>query len=252
MNAERRAKGLYWDRLWWVNNGCNHASPGCDHCWGPGIAERIGRGVSDGIVELDKDAMRLPGKIKRPTVFLMMWDPLHPDMRHCDIRTILGAMYEERQHTYLFLTKRAERLELLRRFHVASLADAIPGLCLGVTVESHDYIERARILCEIPAAVRFLSLEPLLGPVDLDESCSLNVCWKAEIACVIVGCESGRNARETKLDWVRDIRDQCQAAGVMLFVKQLQVNGKLVKRIEEFPEDLRIRELPWDKEGGEG
>lgn len=115
---------------------------------------------------------------------------------------------------------------------------------VGVSVENQESAdERIPELLATPAAVRFLSLEPLLGPVDLttafaDAACKRGSLW------AIVGAESGPGARPAAKPWFDSIRDQCRAAGVPLFVKQIVVDGKLRKNLDEFPPDLRIREFP--------
>ncbi len=114
------------------------------------------------------------------------------------------------RHTYQILTKRAELLSE-RVGAMVEVFSILPNVWLGVSVESSDYLSRIEYLSDTPAAVRFLSLEPLLGPLDLN---LIGIDW------VIVGGESGFGARPMKAEWVRDIRDQCVAAGVPFFFKQ--------------------------------
>lgn len=124
----------------------------------------------------------------------------------------------------------------------------LPNVWLGVSIERDDYVHRIEDLQACPAAVRFLSLEPLLGPLpDLDLG---GISW------VIVGGESGPGARPMDLDWVRDIREQCRSAGVACFVKQL---GRVWGRehladpkggdTARWPADLRVREMPHERRG---
>lgn len=121
---------------------------------------------------------------------------------------------------------------------------------LGITAENQKAAdERIPILLQIPAAVRFVILEPLLSPVDLklvdDYDPIGGLRTNADMLdWVIAGCESGPKRRPAKLKWLRDIRDQCQEAGVPLFIKQIEVSGKVSHNMNEWPEDLRIRQFP--------
>jgi len=144
----------------------------------------------------------------------------------------------------------------------AGLAYHRANTWIGTTVENQGYADKRipeLLKCSDVAPVLFLSMEPLLGPVDL---ANVNHNYQAggymidavkglhgvssgpHIGWVIAGCESGAHRRETKLEWVRDLRDQCKAAGVAFFVKQLQIDGNVTTDINQFPEDLRIQEFP--------
>lgn len=181
---------------------------------------------------------------------------------------------------YLLLTKRPENIksmwwgDLVTGFRPKSRKN----VWLGTTVENQEYADKRipeLLKCRDLTPVLFLSVEPMLGPVDLRniqvpsvgykegpdrssddlvDSLSGEVC-SGETGCVIaedqptidwviVGCESGPKRRKTELSWVRSLRDQCQAAGTAFFVKQLEVDGKVTDNIEDFPEDLRIQEFP--------
>ena len=115
---------------------------------------------------------------------------------------------------------------------------------IGVSIEGDRYAFRARHLADVPAAVRFLSCEPLLGPLP-----SLDV---GGVDWVIAGGESGKHARPMDLEWVRDLRDRCSAAGVAFFVKQLGTAWAIEEGVgrthggdwDEWPEDLRVRVMP--------
>jgi protein gp37 len=164
-----------------------------------------------------------------------MSDLFHPDVPINYVAEVWAAMLATPRHTYQVLTKRPQILA--HRLGVWLDVDAQPGIWLGTSIELDEYAFRADRLRDAPAALRFLSLEPLLGPLP---SLSLT-----DIDWVIVGAESGPAARPMQLEWVRDIRDRCQAAGVPLFVKQLtNPKGRVYKDISEFPPDLRIREMP--------
>lgn len=148
----------------------------------------------------------------------------------------------------------------------AGLAYHRSNTWLGTTVENQETADKRvpeLLKCSDLAPVLFLSMEPLLGPVDLEWPDAINpaktCCSGFECGCqglptdppllnyiqwVIVGCESGPNRRETKLEWVRDLRDQCKRWHVPLFVKQLEIDGKVTTDVSKFPEDLRIQEFP--------
>lgn len=164
-----------------------------------------------------------------------------------DVRLRLFALIDATpQHQWLVLTKRAGRLnheiDWLRVHGPDRCRLYRDNLWLGVTVENQKMAE-ARVPCLVVhqyGPVRFLSLEPLLGPVDvapwLGRGSGVN--W------LIVGCESGTHRRPLDLAWVRSLRDQAAAAGVAFFVKQLEIDGKVTQDVSLFPEDLRIQQFP--------
>jgi protein gp37 len=136
-----------------------------------------------------------------------MSDLFHPQVPAAFIHRVFGVMEETPRHTYQVLTKRPQRARaLLRRWEPA------PNVWLGVSIESDEHVSRADVLREVPAAVRFLSCEPLLGPL-----LSLDV---AGIDWVIVGGESGVDFRPMEEKWATDIRDRCISADVPFFFKQ--------------------------------
>jgi protein gp37 len=158
-----------------------------------------------------------------------MSDLFHEDVDIELIKQALEIMASTSRHTYQILTKRADRLRRL-----GSSLDWPPNVWMGVSIENQTYAFRANRLREVPAAVRFLSVEPLIGPVTLD---------LAGIHWVIVGGESGPHARPMDVAWARSVRDQCLAAGVALFFKQWggrtpKAGGRLLdgRTWEQFPE----------------
>lgn len=161
--------------------------------------------------------------------------------------------------TWQLLTKRPENIR--RMWHQAGhpfcthpadddWAYSRLNVWLGTTVENQEAADnRLPELLENSdlSPVQFLSMEPLLGNVDLRWPEEINPFMTPllnYIQWVIVGCESGSHRRETKREWVRDLRDQCKAAGVAFFVKQLEIDGKVTTDINQFPEDLRLQEFP--------
>lgn len=160
-------------------------------------------------VTLQPDTLTLPLRWKTPRLIFVnsMSDLFHEEVPTEYIQQVFATMREASWHSFQVLTKRAERL--------AEVAPQLPwptNVWMGVSVESADYIWRIRDLQRVPAAVRFLSVEPLLGPIQ-----KLPL---AGIRWVIVGGESGPGARPMKATWVRSIRDQCGAHKVPFFFKQ--------------------------------
>jgi protein gp37 len=241
--------------------GCDRISPGCDLCYALRMAVRLkayhnpkyqndgdprtsgpGFGVTEHPDVLDAPFTQ-PGWGGRKFVFVdSMADLLHAKVSRAFLRQVIGVMRVCEQHTFLLLTKRAERLPLLASEFVMDehvvddgppVRRVLPNLWLGVSVESTDYYTRIHHLVSTPAARRFLSLEPLLGPLPnlpLD-----GIDW------VIVGGESGPGARPMHPAWVRAIRDQCTAAGVPFWFKQWGAwspIGRYMERVDE--------RQPWD------
>jgi protein gp37 len=202
------------DASWNPVTGCTQVSPGCDHCYALAFAERF-RGVSGHPYEqgfdlrLWPERLDLPLRWKKPRRIFVnsMSDLFHKDVPDEFVRRIFDTMVRAEQHTYQILTKRPQRLARLGR----SLPWP-PHVWIGVSVESNAYAWRADYLRRVPAAVRFISAEPLLGPVD-----ELNL---EGLHWVITGGESGIGHRWCNPDWVRDVRDRCVADGIAYFHKQ--------------------------------
>jgi protein gp37 len=173
--------------------------------------------------------------------------------------SVFEVMSAATQHTFLVLTKRPERIKSVLfgeegRWYFGS-GDYLPNVWLGVSVEDQKTAdERIPLLLQTPAAVRFVSYEPALGPLDLrvfdnQKGLDYSVFKNARALIpdwVIAGGESGPSPRPADIAWFRQVRDQCQAADMPFFMKQIITNGKKIPW-EQFPEDLRIRQFP-DKE----
>jgi len=236
---ERIEKGLYWDEAWTLVHGCSPVSAGCDRCWAAAASHmrvshpnpKIAAANADltepgphgprfnGVVRLNPAALDKPQHRQRPTTYAV-WNDLFQESVPADfIRRMFDVMRRAGHHTFQILTKRSERL--------ADLAPRLdwPGnVWMGVTVEHADYVGRIDDLRAAGARLKFLSLEPLLGPMPALDLAAID--W------VIVGGETGRAARPMHPEWVRSIRDQCAAAGVPFFLKQMHVDGKVVKMPE--------------------
>jgi protein gp37 len=202
------------DATWNPVTGCTKISPGCKHCYAERLAERLramgNRRYTNGFsVTLHPDQIDLPLRWRQPRQIFVnsMSDLFHEAVPDDYIRRVFDVMVLARWHIFQVLTKRSRRL--------ANLARSLPwpsNVWQGVSVESARYVSRVADLLKVPAGVRFLSVEPLLGPIaDLPLK---GIDW------VIVGGESGPAHRPIRPEWVRVIRDQCEAAAVPFFFKQ--------------------------------
>ncbi len=202
------------DATWNPVTGCTKISPGCKNCYAERLAARLHamgnpRYRNGFRVTLHPDQIHLPLRWKQPRMIFVnsMSDLFHESVPVEYIRQVYDVMAIAHWHIFQVLTKRAKR--------IADLADSIswpPNVWQGVSVENAQYAWRINRLREVPSTVRFLSVEPLLGPIPnlpLD-----GIDW------VIVGGESGPRNRPVDADWIRQIRDQCLAAKVPFFFKQ--------------------------------
>ena len=207
--------GIEWtDATWNPVTGCTRVSPGCKNCYAERLAIRLRamrnpRYRNGFAVTLQPDQLGLPLRWRRPRRIFVnsMSDLFHEFVAEEYIRQVFDVMRQAHWHTFQVLTKRSERL--------ATLAPRLPwprNVWQGVSVESARYTGRVEDLRQVPAAVRFLSVEPLLGPIPRLPLAGLQ--W------VIVGGESGPGRREASAEWVRMLRDQCLAASVPFFFKQ--------------------------------
>lgn len=207
--------GIEWtDATWNPVTGCTKVSPGCKNCYAERLALRLRamgnpRYRSGFGVTLHPDLLTLPLRWRQPRRIFVnsMSDLFHEAVPEDFIHRVFEVMADANRHVFQVLTKRSERL--------ATMAPRLrwaPNVWQGVSVESARYMPRIDHLRTVPAAVRFLSIEPLLGPIanlPLD-----GIDW------VIVGGESGPGRRPMAAAWAREIRDQCTQAGVPFFFKQ--------------------------------
>ncbi|MBA4106842.1 MAG: hypothetical protein C0485_13905 [Pirellula sp.] len=206
---------IEWTEATWNPvTGCSKISPGCAHCYAERMAKRLkGMGNSNYAngfeLTLQPHMLRRPLEWKSPKrVFVnSMSDLFHKDVPTEYIEQVFSVMREAHWHQFQVLTKRSSRLERLSPF-----LDWPPNVWMGVSVESKEYTFRIDHLRSTSAAVKFLSLEPLLGPLE-----ELNL---TDIDWAIVGGESGPGARPCLRNWVVSIRKQCKAARVPFFFKQ--------------------------------
>lgn len=206
---------IEWTNATWNPvTGCTKVSDGCKHCYAERFAERF-RGVPDhpysqGFdMKLWPDRLNIPLTWKEPRMIFVnsMSDLFHKDVPFEFIEDVFQVMKEAEHHTFQVLTKRSDRLREL-----APKLDWPDNVWMGVSVENMKVAHRVDDLRDVPAAIRFLSCEPLLG--------SLKDLSLAGMQWVIVGGESGPGAREMKSEWVRELKGKCRSARIPFFFKQ--------------------------------
>ncbi len=249
-------------KIEWTNStwspvtGCSPISEGCDHCYAKRMATRLrgrcGYPQDDPFkVTFHEDKLDQPLRWKKPQrIFVCsMGDLFHPDVPYAIYRSLALTFYSLKRHTFLLLTKRPERMaeivdEVFRYYYPGDWP--FPNVWLGVTVELAEYLHRIPTLLQIPAAKRFVSLEPMLSPISLRWLVPSREWYRnklnkggvnefdglRELSWVIAGCESGPGRRESKTQWFRNVKNQCVEAGVPFFLKQMSVDGKIVKMPE--------------------
>jgi protein gp37 len=202
------------DATWNPVTGCTKISPGCKNCYAERLANRLQAmgqaNYRNGFaVTLQPQMLELPLRWKAPKRIFVnsMSDLFHEDVPISYIEQVFSTMNRAHWHQYQVLTKRSDRL-----LELSDDLDWAPQIWMGVSVESEKYTYRIDDLRKTIAHVKFLSLEPLLGPLS-----QLNLCG---IDWAIVGGESGPGARPVESSWVTDIRDQCLRANVSFFFKQ--------------------------------
>ena len=199
---------------WNPTTGCDKISAGCKYCYAEVMARRLqAMGIEkyrDGFeLRLHEDSLMVPYEWKKPKVVFVnsMSDLFHRDVPLPFIQRVFRVMNDTPQHTYQILTKRSERL-----YELHDKLNWTTNIWMGVSVESQKYISRIDHLRRTNAKIKFLSLEPLLGP--------LNNLDLTGIDWAIVGGESGFGARPILSNWVTSIRQQCINADVAFFFKQ--------------------------------
>ncbi len=253
------ANPIGWcEKTWNPVTGCTPISEACEHCYAERMAKRLagrfGYPANEPFrvtIHLDRLDKLLTWKKSRRIFVCSMGDLFHKDTPRRLILCVYSCMLDyARQHTYLILTKRPERMREINEEFEGRLLES-PHIQFGVTAENQQRAdERIPILLNTPAAVRFVSVEPMLGPVDVkpwigaypvsrqqcksaSEACPNEHCSCPSLDWVICGPETGPGARPMDLGWARSLRDQCQAAGVPFYFKGGELDGKTW---HQFPE----------------
>lgn len=241
------ASPIEWTEVTWNPlTGCTKISPGCKNCYAERMSKRLQAMGQPNYVNgfqltLQRQALELPLRWKKPQRIFVnsMSDLFHKDVPEEFIRDVFDVMRRADWHQFQVLTKRAERVE--------ELSDVLPWpphIWQGVSVENADYTFRVDHLRRTGAQIKFLSVEPLLGPID--ELDLTGIDW------VIVGGESGPGSRPMRYEWVKRLREICKDAGVPMFFKQ---TGEKLAREQgyksrkgcddsEWPKTWRVRQFP--------
>ena len=247
---------IEWTEATWNPvSGCTRVSAGCDNCYAVAMTKRLenmgnlkysglvshAKNHFNGVVKVHPDTLDTPLKWKKPrTIFVnSMSDLFHKNVPDTFILEVFDVMRRAGWHQFQVLTKRPERAEEMN-----AVIDWPSNVWIGTSVEDDRVVERIDRLRATSATIRFLSLEPLLGPLP-----NLNL---QGINWVIVGGESGPNSRSLNIEWVKDIREQCLKLGVSFFFKQLgsvlasAVGTKDNKgsNWSDLPLAIRVREYP--------
>lgn len=255
----------YWSHSVTLIEGCTPISPGCDNCWSASFAWKFGN--APGMVQEDSEGKckylgniriredRLPELLRgrKPRVIQIWNDLFHHQVPNKFIWKTIDTMLDAGQHTFCVLTKRPERFYCISKLY--ELKDETPylpeNIYVGVTCESQKYAdEKIPYLLQVPGK-RWLSIEPLLEEINLFNSVPAvfgtlkHKPYIGNIHQVIVGCETGKNARLCEIEWIESIVWQCKIAKVPCFVKAINLNGKITSDITKFPESLRVRDLAW-------
>jgi protein gp37 len=202
--------GIEWtDKTWNPTTGCDKVSPGCTHCYAEAITKRFSNNFPNGFtLTLHPERVKEPLRWRKPSRIFVnsMSDLFHKDVPLSFLQEVFNTIHQTPWHIYQILTKRHERL-----LELAPELNWPDNIWMGVSVENQNYIHRVDYLRKVPAKVRFLSCEPLLGSLKLDLT---GIHW------VIVGGESGHKYRPIEAEWVRDIQQQAKKSDVAFFFKQ--------------------------------
>jgi protein gp37 len=230
MSSTRTA--IEWtDKTWNPTTGCTKISPGCKFCYAEAITERFPNNFTNGFnFTLHPDRIEEPRRWRKASRIFVnsMSDLFHEDMPLEFLQRVFRVMNECPQHIFQVLTKRDQRM-----VELAPHLEWTPNIWLGVSVENQQYVHRIDALRQVDAAVRFLSCEPLIGPLELNLE---GIHW------VISGGESGPEHRPIEKVWVQAIRDQCLEAGVAYFHKQW--GGRTPKSGGRLLDDRTWDEMP--------
>lgn len=242
------------DSTWNPVAGCSIVTAGCTHCYAMEMAKRLEamgvkkytgltrktgkRTVWNGIVREDRKSLAIPHSWRKPRKIFVnsMSDLFHEGVSDSFILDVWQVMRETPHHNYQILTKRPERMAEL----VANkIGEVLPNVWLGTSIEDVSVVDRITYLRAVPAAIRFISFEPLIGPVG---AVSLQ-----DIHWAIVGGESGKYARPIREEWIDEIHDQCMLASTAFFFKQWGTWGKDNRKRSKKANGREYRGRTWDE-----
>ncbi len=230
------------DKTWNPVTGCTKVSEGCRHCYAERLFPKVypGRKFTD--VQLHPDRLDHPRKWRKPCMVFVnsMSDLFHQDIPGEFLDDVFSVMCSQKRHTFQVLTKRPDRMA---DYILNGFGEKYPNVWLGTSVENQKaWDERYPYMLRISANVRFVSYEPALGPINFGLLRSpTEGTLKPYVDWIICGGESGPKARPMDPDWARSVRDQCAAAGVPFFMKQMSKKAPI-------PEDLAIRQWPGENQ----
>lgn len=242
------------DATWNPVAGCSIVTAGCTHCYAMEMAKRLEamgidkysgltrktgkRTVWNGIVREDRAALAIPYRWRKPRKIFVnsMSDLFHERVSDAFIIDVWQVMRETPHHNYQILTKRPERMA---KFVARKIGDVLPNVWLGTSIEDSSVVERVDHLRAAPAAIRFISFEPLIGAVGV-----VNL---QDIHWAIVGGESGKSARPIREEWIDEIYVQCLSANTAFFFKQWGTWGKDNKKRSKKANGREYRGRTWDE-----
>ncbi len=242
------------DSTWNPVAGCSIVTAGCANCYAMEMAKRLEamgvekyagltrktgrRTVWNGVVREDKDALTIPHRWRKPRKIFVnsMSDLFHERVSNAFIFEVWRVMRETPHHNYQILTKRPERMAELV---ATKIGEVLPNVWLGTSIEDVSVVNRIEHLRRVPAAIRFISFEPLIGSVGAVDL--------QDIHWAIIGGESGKSARPIREEWIDEIYAQCLSAGTAFFFKQWGTWGKDNKKRSKKANGREYRGRTWDE-----
>ena len=247
----------YWDKPWNPIQGCTPVSPACEHCYAKSFADRYKQSFSPHKTTRKSPPTKGVVFCGNATDLFGDWVDLGEDY--------IGKTLGHHDAEYLWLTKRPSNMVKAIKSGTEFIKGDNDGLfpfsnenlenhLFGFTAENQEWYDRRfeefKEVFTMSGVNTWLSAEPLLGPINLRSNEVFADCPYDMIPFkwVVVGCESGSNRRNCEIEWVESIVDQCRTNKVPVFVKQICLpDGSFTNKIEDFPEHLRIRQVPWTK-----